>query len=143
MKKLLLLLTFAGILVFNSSCTKEEEDCICIEIYAPVCGDDGKIYSNSCIAECAGVSYSNGLCSIETNAKILDLGDPALDGCGWVVQFEVDGVLTDHRADSLPANFQQNELDVKIEYQPTTEESVCGLSPDMIPIIELVNIEIQ
>jgi hypothetical protein len=142
MKNLLLLLTFAGILVFNASCKKEEEDCVCIEIYAPVCGDEGKTYSNSCYAECAGVNYSDGACSIETDATILDLGDPALDGCGWVVQFEIDGMLQDHRADSLATSFQQNNLEVKIEYLETTEESVCGLI-EMISIIELVSIEIQ
>lgn len=141
MKNLLLLLIFAGILVFNSSCTKDEEECVCVEIYAPVCGDDGIVYSNNCFAECAGVSYTSGMCPIEIDAKILDLGSPSLDGCGWVVQFEVNGVLKDHRADSLPSNFQQNDLDVKIEYIETIEESVCGLI-EMIPIIELVSIEI-
>lgn len=140
MKNLLLLLTFAGVIIFNSSCKKNEGDCVCIEIYAPVCGDDGKTYSNSCHADCAGVTYSDGVCSIETDAKILDLGDPAVDGCGWVVQFEVDGNLENHRADALPTNFQQNDLEVSIEYKPTTDESTCGLG-DMIPIIELISIE--
>ena len=140
MKNLLLLLTFASILVFNSSCKKDDADCVCIEIYAPVCGDDGKVYGNSCLADCAGVTYSVGICPIETEARILDLGNPVVDGCGWVIQFEVNGNLENHRADSLSTDFQQNDLQVNIEYKETTEESVCGLA-GMIPIIELLSIE--
>jgi hypothetical protein len=45
----------------DGSCITDE--CICPEIWAPVCGSDGVNYSNACEAECAGVSYTEGECT--------------------------------------------------------------------------------
>ncbi|MFK7925609.1 MAG: hypothetical protein AB8H47_26895 [Bacteroidia bacterium] len=41
----------------------QDPDCLCIQVYEPVCGCNDKTYSNSCHAECAGIpEYSDGAC---------------------------------------------------------------------------------
>ena len=40
-----------------------KQDCMCTMNYKPVCGCDGKNYSNACVAACAGVkTWTEGAC---------------------------------------------------------------------------------
>lgn len=36
--------------------SKINRNAVCIDIYQPVCGCDGNIYENSCVAEAAGLT---------------------------------------------------------------------------------------
>jgi hypothetical protein len=37
-------------------------DCVCADVWMPVCGKNGKTYSNACFAKCAGINFHQGSC---------------------------------------------------------------------------------
>jgi hypothetical protein len=70
MNKYLSLWAMTGLVVLAASCTKSkcmattpDPDCICTMDYTPVCGCDGKTYSNACVAGCHGIKdFKQGEC---------------------------------------------------------------------------------
>ena len=73
MKKLILFFTplSIAVLLVAATCKKASNECVekpapacmCYEIYKPVCGCNGKTYSNDCYAKCVGITrFTAGEC---------------------------------------------------------------------------------
>ena len=57
------------------------------------------------------------------NAIIRDYGDPAVDGCGWVVDIS----STIYTPRDLPTQFQVDKLEVKMKYDILDSKFKCGV----------------
>lgn len=126
----------AALLVFSLSACDPDDECICYEIYAPVCGCDGVEYANDCFAECAGVTFTEGKCPLTKEGRVLDTGPVAADGCDWVILID----STQYHPEELPAAFQQNDLEVLVKYQLLPDTFFCGWAVQL-PVIEVLQIE--
>ena len=64
MKKIILLYFFSFLTISCKAESLTEDVLVCIEIYLPVCGSDGKTYPNDCYAERENITeYISGECS--------------------------------------------------------------------------------
>lgn len=59
---------------------------------------------------------------ITSDAIIIDAGDPAVDGCGWLIEISNETF----KPTELGEEFHENNLFVTIEYQVLDSEWTCG-----------------
>lgn len=72
-------------------------------------------------------------------AVIKDFGDPAVDGCGWVV--EVATII--YKPQNLPSEFEIDNLDVNIIYDKLTNKADCGLAQNLYQEIYIKEIQAE
>jgi hypothetical protein len=65
--------------------------------------------------------------SKKANGMVLNLGNPAADGCGWVIR--VDHV--DYTPINLDTTFQQDSLQVKVTYDLLQSRFQCGFAANI------------
>jgi hypothetical protein len=73
-------------------------------------------------------------------ATVIDTGDVARDGCGYVLQFE-DG--SQKRPKYLPSTYTHDGYKVKVKYNKDGEGIICHTHPtnQFIEVIEIVDIK--
>ena len=94
--------------VDDGSC---EYDCNCpLDIWAPVCGENGVTYAYSCFAECDGVTYIDGECGTDPNDCICPMVyDPVCGSDGNTYSNSCfaacEGITEYYQGECLPTSF--------------------------------------
>jgi len=73
------------------------------------------------------------------NAIIVFQGPVETDGCGWLVK--IDDTHTYH-PDVLDIAFQQDQLQVNISYELTSQKFICGIGGLQITVIHVKDIKL-
>lgn len=69
---------------------------------------------------------------------IYDYGEPAVDGCGWVI--EINQLV--YKPLELPNAYQVDGLEVEITYKILSTKSNCGFVVDAFNDVDLKSIEL-
>ena len=69
-----------------------------------------------------GIPITDGPCNSCEDAIVRFYGEPALDGCGWVI----DVSSTIYLPSNLPAEFSEDKLEVRIKYN-ALDSVRCGM----------------
>jgi hypothetical protein len=72
---------------------------------------------------------------ISTNATIIDEGDPAVDGCGWIIK--TDEADSTFNVPDLAGQYKIANLKVHIDYHKLTTRYFWGFNPVGITEIKL------
>ena len=110
------------------------QNCVCPDLYAPVCGDNGKTYSNPCLAECDGVSYVDGECPVYGIGVVEYSGDTL---CGFYISiFE-----NLYKPEELLEEFKVHDKVVTLKYRRLNKYFTCDNPYNHLQEIQILEID--
>src|SRR5580698_8586408 len=78
-------------------------------------------------SSCKKLENSTPPKTLKTNAIIVNSGEIAADGCGWLIRLNDQ---TEFSPVNLSADFQQDNLKVNITYTQLSTSTSCGMVPN-------------
>jgi hypothetical protein len=110
-------------------------ECVCPDIYNPVCGANGKDYQSPCPAECDDVPYTYGECPVYGIGTVKFTGDTL---CGFVIQI----IDQQYKPQQLAGEFQEHGKTVNLRYRRMLNYYDClsqNMSFQEIVILEITS----
>jgi hypothetical protein len=108
------------LLLILGSC-KTKQDCVCPNLFEPVCGANGKTFDNGCLANCEDIPYISGECPVYGIGIVQYEGDTSQNGCGYFIN-----ILNEkYKPLNLTPQFQQDELLISLKYRKLNEYYIC------------------
>lgn len=87
-----------------------DKQCVCPDLWAPVCGINGRTYANACEAECDDVDYIDGECPVYGIGQVTFSGDSI---CGYYIHI----LNTTYKPQNLPEGLAEDDITVGLRYR--------------------------
>lgn len=123
----------ALLIMFTTSCYTDKE-CLCTDVYEPVCAEDGQTYRNSCEADCKDLDYIDGECPVVGIGEVIQRNDSL---CEFLIR--IAGEL--YKPDTIPPEYEIDGKWLSLRYRKLNVFFVCAEVNNHYRTIQVLKID--